>query len=103
MRAVILVIAGLFWATPAIAGSLVPENTGFSEKNETKDLLSSTFSEGAQADSLSFNAIGQAGNAEIFDLGGTSGAAFGGDFFQELGRNAGGISTPLEENTNQTE
>lgn len=103
MRAVILFIAGLLLVSPAIAGSLVPENNGFSKQNETKDQLLPTFSEGAQADSLSFNAIGQAGNAEIFDLGGKTGAAFGGDFVQELERKAGGASMPLEGNSNQTE
>jgi len=103
MRAVILFVAGLLLAAPAGAGSLVPEDTGFSERNETKDLLSPTFSDGSQADYASFNAIGQAGTIQTFDLGGKSGAASGGDFLQGLELKASGTSLPLEGNTNQSE
>jgi len=103
MRAVILFVAGLFLAAPAGAGSLVPEDTGFSEQNETKDLLSPTFSDGSQADYLTFNAIGQAGTIETFDLGGKSDAAPGGDFLQGLELKPSGTSTPLEGNGNQSD
>ncbi|RVU37810.1 hypothetical protein EOI86_00450 [Hwanghaeella grinnelliae] len=103
MRAVILCIAGLFFTLPANAGSLVPDNTGYTQKNEAKDLQLPTFSDGSQADALSFNSIGQAGSVEIFDLGGKSAKTSGGDLFQGLEQKFGGETSILGGKTSQTE
>lgn len=103
MRAVFLCVVGLFIASPVNAGSLLPQDTVFSEKSDVKDLGLPSFSDGAQADALSFNAIGQGGSTQIYDLGGKPGPAASGDLLQGLPLNLGGTKSAPQGTAKQTE
>ncbi len=102
MRAVFLCIAGLLVASPVGAGSLLPQDTVLTEKNDANDLGLPSFTDGTQSE-LSFSTIGQTGSAQIFDLGGKSDRTAGGDILQGLPLNLGGTKQPPQGTAKQSE
>ncbi|WP_425403210.1 hypothetical protein [Hwanghaeella sp.] len=90
-------------ASTAMAGSLLPQETGQFKKQDSNDLQLPTFAEGGQAGGLSFSAIGQAGTTQIYDLGGKGKPAVDGDIFQGLQQGLGGSETSLQGKSDTSE